>query len=75
MINGDVPPGSSDRCVWCTFLCAGDGVAATGAVLQADLAGEKKSEELPSQILGSSNILRDINRRAQSVPLSGTLGK
>lgn len=37
--------------------------------------GKRKSEELPSQILGSSNILRNINRRAQSVPLSGTLGK
>lgn len=45
MINGDVPPGSSDRCVWCTFLCAGDGVAATGAVLQADLAGGKKKQK------------------------------
>lgn len=45
VINGDVPPGSSDRCVWCTFLCAGDGVAATGAVLQVDSAGEKENQK------------------------------
>lgn len=32
-------------CVWCTFLCAGDGVAATGAVLQVDSTGDKENQK------------------------------